>query len=376
MATTEADLTRFDVVVAGLGITGAATALELARRGLRVLGIDARRPPHGDGASHGRTRIIRQAYYEHPLYVPLVQRAYAGWLALERETGRALLRETGGLHIGPPDGHLIEGVLRSAADHELDHTLLDRAEIRRRFPALATADDDVGVLEPRAGALLAEPCLEACLQAARAGGATLRTGVALEGWTAQTTAVAVHLSSGDVMASRLVLALGPWLPAFVDIGLDVERQTVFWYEPGPGHGVFDDRRVPLVLREYAPDRIVYAFPDFGDGVKCAIHHEGVVCTPDTVNRRPEPDDEMRVRMLLEAMMPGAAGRVADAAVCLYTNTADRHFSIGTREAGRIVVVSACSGHGFKFAPAVAEVVADLVQDRAPQFDLAPFRPGR
>lgn len=338
-----------------------------------MLGIDARVPPHTLGSSHGMTRIIREAYYEHPLYVPLVQRAYDRWHALERQAGRTLLQRTGGLHIGLPDGGFIGGVLRSIAENRLEHDVLDPTMVRERFPAVSLQAGEIGVWEPRAGVLLAEPCLEAWLDAARGAGASLRPGDGLEGWDAQAGGVAVALESGTVRASHLVLALGPWLPRFVDLRLEVERQFVLWFEPQGDRRAVAAGHLPILLREYAPDRIVYAFPDLGHGVKVAIHHEGEPCDPGTVQRLVRPEETARVRGLLDAMIPGAVGRLIESVVCLYTNTEDRNFAIGAIEEGRVLVASACSGHGFKFAPVIAEIVADLVAGNAPAFDLTPFR---
>ncbi|MCI0436813.1 MAG: N-methyl-L-tryptophan oxidase [Gemmatimonadetes bacterium] len=360
------------MVIAGLGITGAAAAVELARRGRSVLAVDARVPPHSLGSSHGRTRIIREAYYEHPLYVPLVQRAYASWRALERRSGTALLLPTGGLHIGPPAGDMVAGVLRSVRDHALDHEILEPAAIHRRFPALSVQKDEIGILEPNAGVLRAEPCLKALIDAAAAAGATLRTGDAMMGWDAGSGGVTVALGSGRVSAAHLVLALGAWLPRFVDVALEIERQFVTWFEPIDPERVRPGR-IPVLMREYAPGRIVYAFPDLGHGLKASIHHEGEPCDPETVDRTVRPAEIARVRSLLDAMLPGSSGGLLDSVVCLYTNTKDGHFAIGTTDRDRVVVASACSGHGFKFAPVTGELIASLVTGESAGFDLSPFR---
>src|SRR2546422_5559116 len=140
---------------------GSAAVYHLAKRGVDVLGLDQFRPPHAFGSSHGQTRIIREAYFEHPIYVPLVQRAYELWSALERETGRCLFRETGGLMIGKPDGAVVAGAKRSAKEHSLQHEVFSAAEVRTRFPALQPTDEMIAVWEPRAGILFPEICIEA-----------------------------------------------------------------------------------------------------------------------------------------------------------------------------------------------------------------------
>ena len=172
----------YDVAVIGLGVHGAATVHELARRGLRVCGLDTHSPPHEHGSSNGRTRIIREAYYEHPRYVPLVQRAFELWAELEELTGTVLYRCTGGISAGPADGELVRGALASAREHELDHELLDPNTLRARFPALLPQPDHLGVFEPRAGMLLVDPCIRTLLTLARGYGATLRPDTRVTSW--------------------------------------------------------------------------------------------------------------------------------------------------------------------------------------------------
>src|ERR1051325_3629347 len=173
---------RFDVIIVGLGAMGSAAACHLSRRGSRVLGLDRYAPPHALGSSHGQTRIIREAYHEHPAYVPLVQRAYELWSELERQTGRALYLKTGGLMIGKPDGAVVAGAKRSAKEHSLAHEVFSAAEVRTRFPALRPTDEMVAVWEPRAGILFPEICVEAHLTMARKRGAEVRSDEPVLSW--------------------------------------------------------------------------------------------------------------------------------------------------------------------------------------------------
>jgi len=156
-----------DVAIVGLGAMGSAAALELSRRGADVVGFDSFTPPHTFGSSHGDTRIIREAYFEHPVYVPMVQRAFELWRDLERLSGTALLKQTGGLMIGAPGCVLVEGALRSARVHGLEHAVLSASDIRARFPVLNPSPDMVGVWEPRAGVLSPEACVAAQIEQAR-----------------------------------------------------------------------------------------------------------------------------------------------------------------------------------------------------------------
>src|SRR6266852_3755620 len=153
-------MNNYDVIVAGLGAMGSAAIYHLAGRGRRVAGLDLFHPPHDQGSSHGRSRIIREAYFEHPLYVPLVQRAYELWADLERKAGKKLLLQTGGLMIGPADGVLVRGAKRSAEEHRLEHQILTGGELRRRFQVFEPAEDMLGLWEPRAGILFPEQAVE------------------------------------------------------------------------------------------------------------------------------------------------------------------------------------------------------------------------
>jgi sarcosine oxidase len=367
---------RVHVVVAGLGVMGTAVSWELARRGHRVFGMDAHSPPHPFGSSHGATRIIREAYFEHPSYVPIVQRAFERWAELERAAGTTLYCRTGGLNVGQVDGALLTGVLRSVREHGLAHEVLDARAMRTRFPALDPDPGWTGVLEPRAGALFAEECVESLWRASRALGATLVPNRQLLSWSNRAGGVRADTDGGPIDADRLVLALGPWLPESVDLPLDIERQTVFWFETNAPerHAA---GAMPIVLWEHEPGAVAYAFPDLGDGVKAGIHHGGKETTARDVDRTVHAVDEARVREKLAAFLPGVAGPRRAASVCLYTNTPDMNFVIDMHPvADRVVIACACSCHGFKFAPALAEAVADLCEDRAPAFDLSAFRAGR
>ena len=365
---------RADVVVVGLGAMGSAITRALARRGRRVVGLDRFSPPHALGSSHGRSRIIREAYFEHPAYVPLVQRAYELWAELEAESSRVLLQRTGGLMAGPSDGVLVAGARRSAEAHRLPCEELSGEEIRRRFPALSPLPGMVGLFEPRAGVLFPEACIEAALAGAARAGATLRLDEAVESWTADERGVSVRTARDTWSADELVFAAGAWLPRLVPgLPLAVERQVLHWFEPLAGGTLLSPEACPIALWEFAPGRVFYTFPDLGEGVKAAIHHDGEPSDPEQVRREVGAEDVAEVRSLLARLVPAAAGRLRDSCVCLYTNTPDQHFLLDRHPRHpRILLASPCSGHGFKFAPVVGEVVADLLTSGRCRFDLRPF----
>ncbi len=370
----------YDVVVAGLGAIGSAALAELAARGKRVLGIDRFAPPHDLGSSHGRSRIIREAYFEDPRYVPLVQRAYERWAELERESGRTLWLRTGGLMIGPRGGALVAGALRSAETHGLPHETLSAERARAEYPAMNVPDDAIVVREPRAGVLFPEACVAAHLDRARTRGADIELGAPVLAWRDDGAGVAVTTARGTARASRLLLAAGAWLGALApDLAplLTVTRQPLFWFEAAAHPERFAPDRFPIYIWEDEPGRFIYGFPDLGDGIKAARHHEGEVVEPDRVRREVSAAEVETMRAALARHVPDAAGRLREAAVCLYTNTRDQHFIVDAHPAHpQVLIASPCSGHGFKFASALGETLSDLLTGVTPRFDLELFRIAR
>ena len=356
---------------------GSAAAFHLARRGRRVLGIDRFAPPHTMGSSHGKTRIIREAYFEDPAYVPLVQRAYRLWEELERMAGARLLLKTGGLMIGGPDSTLIAGARRSAETHHLEHEVLSAAEVSRRFPAIRPEPEMVAVHEPRAGILFPEPCIAAHLTLAARHGAAIQTDERVTSWRADGHGVSVTTSRATYRAERLIVSAGAWaaeLLADLDPPLSVERQVVFWFDPVRARAHLSGTNCPVHLWQFDDRQFVYGFPDLGEGVKMARHHRGITGTAETLSRDIAPAEVEDMRQILRRFLPDASGPLRSTAVCLYTNTPDEHFWIDRHPAhDNVLVASPCSGHGFKFASVVGEILADLACDAVPSLDLALFR---
>jgi sarcosine oxidase len=365
-----------DIIIIGLGAMGSATACHLAKRGKKVLGLDRFAPPHAFGSSHGRTRIIREAYFEHPLYVPLVQRAYQLWAELEKESGRKLFRQTGGLMIGTPDSAVVAGAKRSAEEHQLKYEMLTAEDVRRRFPAVKPTDEMVAVWEPRAGILFPEVCIEAHLALARKHSAELHFDEPALRWQADGEGMRVVTARGEYTASQLLLTAGSWVKSLLpdlDLSLTVERQIQFWFDPKHPEG-FRPHRCPVHIWEHGPARQFYGFPDLGDGVKVAVHHEGESTSPDAVNREVAPEEVERMRDLVRKFLPGADGPLRSAVVCVYTNTPDGHFFIDRHpNHPQVLIASPCSGHGFKFSSVIGEVLAELLTEGRSRFDLRLFR---
>jgi sarcosine oxidase len=351
----------YDAIVIGLGAMGSAAADALARHGRRVLGLEQFAPGHAHGSSHGRTRVIRTAYYEHPAYVPLARQAFAGWYDLEQRTGQRLLTECGCLSIGPPTGELITGVRRAAAEHGLAINSLTPNELRQSFSPFVFDESYVGVLEPAAGALAVEACVQAQWTSAQAAGADLRAGVRVRGWQPAGTGVSVSTDAGQFTAERLVLTAGPWASAWLPgWPLTVMRQVQLWF------GTQDDRqfrrdRFPIYLAD-TPAGTFYGFPVFdGHGHKCAQHY-GAPELPhlDAIHPEPTPADEAAIRTFLAAHLPRANGPLRSASVCRYTLSPDRHFIIDRHpQHPQVIVAAGFSGHGFKFAPVVGALLAEL-----------------
>jgi sarcosine oxidase len=358
---------RATVIVIGLGIMGSAAAWALARRGVRVLGLEQYAPFHALGSSHGKTRIIREAYFESPEYVPLVQRAYELWDELGERTGRRLLRVTGGVSIGRLDSPFIVGARESAQRHGLAHELLDAQEARKRFPVLALPDDFVALVEGRAGILFAEECWRAFCEDAVRHGAELRFGVRVHGFAPDGEGMTVETESGRLRADRVVVTAGPWSATLLaDLGLPLEVRRVLVVHVQPDDPTrFRPEVLPIFIMD-VPEGEYYGFPFLPDqGVKFGRHDDGEVCTPESV-RRTVTDDEVRwMTGVLERYLPGAAREVLMTVTCLYTMTPDSHFVIDRHpEWPQVVFAAGFSGHGFKFASVMGEALADLALEGA------------
>jgi sarcosine oxidase len=332
------------------------------------------------GSSHGRTRIIREAYFEHTLYVPLVQRAYELWAELEQKSARQLLLRTGGLMIGPPEGVLVTGARQSAEDHKLAYQVLSGAEVRQRYPALQPTNDMVAISEPRAGILFPELAIQTHLELAARNGATLCFDEPVQRWEPQGNEVRVFTAKGTYRSRRLMLSAGAWIGSLIQelgLPLSVERQVLCWFEPASRPELVRPELCPIFIMEYEHSHFFYAFPDLGDGVKVAIHHQGTPTQPDIMGREILKQDTDAVRAVIERFVPRAAGRLLCAVACMYTNALDSHFIFGRHPSfPQVLIASPCSGHGFKFSPVIGEMAATILSDKEPPFDLSLFSPER
>lgn len=367
----------FDVIVLGLGGMGSATVFECARRGQRVLGIEQFSLVHDRGSSHGQTRVIRQAYYEHPDYVPLLRRAYDRWHDLEQLSGSRLFVECGVLSLSPPGGEVVAGVTQAATEHGLKIETLTNTDIRQRFPEFRVPSDYSGAFEPNAGYLYVEESVRAYLDAARAAGATLHSEERVIRWTATESGVEVETTQGRYFAHSLIITAGPWAGRELqELGLPLEvlRKPLLWFEVAESGQLRRDR-FPIYMVE-SPGGFYYGFPvSDSRGHKLARHDGGLpVADPLHPGRDPLPEDEGDCRTFLETYLPAAAGRLLHHAVCMYTVTPDRHFILDVHpEHPRVVLGAGFSGHGFKFASVIGEILADLSESGRSRLPIERFR---
>ncbi|NBW96225.1 MAG: N-methyl-L-tryptophan oxidase [Planctomycetia bacterium] len=373
---------RFDAIVVGLGGIGSAAAFHLAARGCRVLGLDRFPIAHDRGSSHGQTRLIRLAYFEHPDYVPLLRRGYELWRDLEARTGRRLLVESGLMMAGPSESDVIRGAIASAETHGLALARLSAAEACRRWPQFVIPAPWTVLHEEQAGYLFVEECVAAHAAAAAAAGATLETDVRVGGWRTERGGVVVTTEHGDITADRLVLAPGPWADSLLHLPaacLTVLRKSLFWYRPPASHAhAFAAGALPCFAFA-APHGFFYGFPTLdARGVKIAEHSGGrVVADPLHVDRAVDMHEQRRIDEVIAAHLPTLGTTVADHVACLYTMSPDHHFLVGLHpDHDRVAIAAGFSGHGFKFASVMGEAIADLALSGTTPLPLGFLSPSR
>ena len=358
----------YDVAVIGLGAMGSLTALELTKRGQKVIGFDSFSPPHDRGSHSGDTRIFRTAYSEHPDYVPLALRAGMLWERLGEELEASLLNRIGMLTMGEETDPFLIGIRGSAALHQLTIETLSAAEIRKEFPALYPSEAFVGILEKAAGWVDVNASLQSAIARSRSLGACLEIQTPVLAWEQHDGDILVRTKEQTARAKKLILTAGAWSGAILSdlhLALTIRRKVVAWFVPGQPE-LFRPEMLPVFA--FTPN-FFYGFPNIGGrGVKVAEHLGGepVLDLASPV----APPGEADLRLLTDAarrFLPGLAGpkvggapRLLAAKTCLYTLTPDEHFVIDQHPWHENVFFAAgFSGHGFKFAPVVAEILSDL-----------------
>ena len=367
-----------EVIVVGGGAMGSATAYELARRGVKTRLFEQYLMGHDLGSSHGYSRIIRRDYYEHPDYVPLVERAYELWRELEKKSGESLLTITGIMGMGVPGGEYLTGSALSCKLHKIPHERLTAKQIRKRFPQFKPPEHFEGVFQEDGGILAIERCILTYRSEARNLRALIHEDEAVLAIEPQRggKSFRVRTRQGEYTAERVVICAGPWASRFLadlKLPLEVERQTLGFYTPRE-RAPFELGRMPVFFFDFG-DSNYYGFPFFGvDCVKVARHHGGAIVNPETVDRTFTDADNQQLRTFLKKYMPGAAGTLRLGKVCLYTNTPDNDFILDRHpEYENMSIAAGFSGHGFKFASSVGEVMAELATKGKSRHAIGRFR---
>jgi sarcosine oxidase len=371
----------YDVIVAGVGGMGSAACWHLAKRGQRVLGLERFDLGHGMGSSHGMSRIIRLAYFEGSQYVPIVKRAHELWRETGEAAGMDLLYVTGSVDLAPEGAGFVESSRQSCLDHDLPHEVLDRAELAKRFPAFTLPEGHLGLWQPGGGFVASERAIYAHVGLAQAKGAEIRTNEPVLEW--QPTAdggVTVRTGRGTYTAGRLVLTSGAWMdtlnPALAP-HIRTVKQAIGWFTVKTPE-LFRMGRFPVFILTVEEGNF-YGFPLWEHpGFKLGGPHFGrEPIDPSDPDRTPSPRQVALIRDCLARYMPGAAGEPLAVKGCIYTVTPDEHFVIDTMPgAPQVSFASCCSGHGYKFASAIGEILSDLAIDGETRFDISPFRLSR
>lgn len=354
---------HFDSIVVGVGGMGSSAVYNLAKRGQKVLGIEKFDVPHSEGSSHGVNRIIRLAYYEDSSYVPLLRRAYEMWSEIETIAKEQLLYKTGSIDTAPSGHELFEGSLQSCLEHDIPHEILNYRQINERFPGYEMPPGHMGLYQQDGGFVLSERAIVAYVNAAVTEGATIQARETVLKWEPEADGVRVFTDRSEYTADRLVITAGAWtagmLPSLEELAVP-ERQVLAWLQPEEP-SLFTPEVFPVFSAFFEEGRY-YGFPVFGiPGFKIGrYHHLEEVADPDNVERNVTQEDEDVLRAASARYFPKANGTIMTLKTCLFTNTPDEHFIIDTVPGyPQVAVAAGFSGHGFKFASVVGEILGDL-----------------
>lgn len=370
-------MNEFDAIVIGVGGMGSATLYHLARRGWKVLGLEQYDVPHEMGSSHGYSRMIRYTLQEHPSYVPLVRRAYELWHQLENASRERLLITTGSIRAGHAESDYFQGAVAACEEHNIPYEVLTGTETSRRFPGYRLDQEIAAVYQADGGFLLPERCIVNHANAALEAGAEIHGREQVLDWQPSGEGVEVRTSRGNYRAARLVLTAGAWaskiIPSLSEIAV-AERQVLGWFQP-ERPDLFRTDTFP-VFGMYVEEGRFYGFPVYGvPGFKVGrSHHLHQTVDPDQIDREIYHEDEAVLRNFVERYFPAAAGPALSLKTCMFTNSPDGHFIIDLHpEFPQVSLASGFSGHGFKFASVIGEIMADLSMFGDTTHDIALFR---
>ena len=365
-----------DVIIIGLGAMGSATSMFLSHNGIKVIGFDSYSPPHEFGSSLGHTRVIREAYHEGTTYVPIVQRAYEIWFEMNENSKVPIIDTYGGLLIGRKTGD-IENALKSANKYDIPIKKMTTDEISQKFSVLNPPKEYIGLLESRGGAVFVENSINHMLNTALNNGSIHKYNERVVRWSKKSNYYLVETNLGNYKAEKLVFSSGAWITKLLPtlkLPIKIERQVLFWFSPRKNPDKFKSINLPNSGWDLDNGLSFYTMPNLENrGFKVAMHHNGEFVDPDTLIRESNDSDLKMVRDFLEEYIPDGNGELIDSKVCMYTDTPDQDFLIDSHpDDENIIICSPCSGHGFKFTPAIGEICSSLIINNSTKFDLDKF----
>lgn len=357
-------MANLDVIVLGLGGMGSSAVYHLAKKGVKVLGLEQFTEAHSLGSSHGKTRLIRKAYFEHPDYVPLLHRSYELWEELEKESAEKLFHQTGLTIFGRPESPILMGIKNSRDKFQLTLNELNLEQSQEWNSSFKVPNSFIGLQEPGAGFLEVEKCISAHLKVATQMGAQLRFEESCLSWGIEGEKVWVQTKTEKIMAKKLVITAGPWTSLLLkdlNLKLQVHRVTQFWFRKKDRSPV---NHIKSCFAFDMPYGFVYGFPPYSGSrdLKIAIHKPGEkIRNLDKVDRKINPQDVAELIPFLSEVMPEIDPNPTEGSVCMYTMTPDEHFLIDRHpNFNQVFFAGGFSGHGFKFCPIVGRILSELV----------------
>lgn len=365
-----------DVIIIGLGAMGSASSYFLSKKGIRVLGIDTYKPPHNFGSSHGHTRVIREAYHEGTSYVPIVQRSYELWNEIQEFSSKNIIMEYGGIYIGSNGKYLSDAKL-SAEKYKIPIEELKSDEIKDRYKVLNPPKHFTGLLENRSGAVFVENAIEYFLNKSKDFGSVHKFNEKVISWEKLSDSYKVITNKNTYFTEKIIFSSGAWIKDLiptVNIPVKIERQVLFWLDPLKDKKLFSTENLINTGWDLDNGLEFYTQPIIEDkGFKVAMHHNGQFISPENLNRESNELDLTNIRNFLEEYIPDANGDLLESRVCVYTDTPDLDFIIDFHPNDKnIIICSPCSGHGFKFTPAIGEICSKMIREEKIDFNLNEF----
>ncbi|MFN8578530.1 MAG: N-methyl-L-tryptophan oxidase [Candidatus Sericytochromatia bacterium] len=364
----------YEVIVIGIGAMGSSALYHLSKKNSNILGIDQFVPPHNLGSSYGETRIIREAYFEHPLYVPFIQNAYKLWDELQEKSDEQLIKNTTGLMLGDLESETVTGAELSAITHNLPYQKLDFQEINKRFNYFKPTDETYGIFEKNAGVLFPEKCITENLKQAKLNGAEVLNNTKIISWEQKSDFILLKSSDNEFRSKKIIISNGAWILDLLKINLplEVSRETLFWIEDNNNNL----KDCPIYIWEYEKDKIFYGFPTMNNMAKVAFHHQRNLTTADKLNRDISQEEKEKMLNIAHKYL-NLKGEIQRQEVCMYTNTPDHHFLIDFYpDNENIIIASPCSGHGFKFSSIIGKILSEMIFEEKLSNNIDPFKINR